>query len=130
MATVAESNHRACTDRVAAAFVDDTTTVRLADGLASGRGVVVTRRNDRRLATAVRPCRNGTRWTLTTIRRRQRRPVAQRHRQTAAGPVRVLKTTCAATSSLGYATTITAQGLSPHPSVGHRGMTRESLHVG
>jgi conjugative relaxase-like TrwC/TraI family protein len=138
-ATVAALNHRARTDRVAAGLVDDTTTVRLADGLDAGAGdVVVTRRNDRRLATAAGGhVRNGTRWTLTAIHADGSADLAG---QSGTGPegagqdrVRVPAQYVRRHLELGYATTIhRAQGLTVDDAhlLATQGMTRESLYVG
>ncbi|MGE3796040.1 MAG: MobF family relaxase [Dehalococcoidia bacterium] len=138
-ATVAALNHRARTDRVAAGLVDDTTTVRLADGLQAGTGdLVVTRRNDRRLATAAGGhVRNGTRWTLTTIHADGSADLAA---QSGTGPegtgqdrVRVPAHYVRHHLELGYATTIhRAQGLTVDHThlLATEGMTRELLYVG
>lgn len=138
-ATVAALNHRARADRVAAGLVDDTTTFRLADGLQGGAGdLVVTRRNDRRLATAAGGhVRNGTRWTLTTIHADGSADLAA---QSGTGPegtgqdrVRVPAEYVRRHLELGYATTIhRAQGLTVDHAhlLATQGMTRESLYVG
>jgi conjugative relaxase-like TrwC/TraI family protein len=138
-ATVAALNHRARSDRVAAGLVDDTTTVRLADGLRGGAGdLVVTRRNDRRLATAAGGhVRNGTRWTLTTIHADGSADLAA---QSGTGPestgqdrARVPAEYVRHHLELGYATTIhRAQGLTVDHAhlLATQGMTRESLYVG
>ncbi|MGE3813354.1 MAG: MobF family relaxase [Candidatus Nanopelagicales bacterium] len=138
-ATVAALNHRARTDRVAAGLVDDTTTVRLADGLTAGAGdVVVTRRNDRRLTTtAGGHVRNGTRWTLTTI---HTDGSAELTAHSGTGPegtdqdrVRVPADYVRRHLELGYATTIhRAQGLTVDHThlLATEGMTREALYVG
>ncbi|MGE3813021.1 MAG: ATP-binding domain-containing protein, partial [Candidatus Nanopelagicales bacterium] len=138
-ATVAALNHRARTDRVAAGLVDDTTTVRLADGLQAGAGdLVVTRRNDRRLATAAGGhVRNGTRWTLTAIHADGSADLAA---LSGTGPegtgqdrVRVPAHYVRRHLELGYATTIhRAQGLTVDHAhlLATQGMTRESMYVG
>jgi conjugative relaxase-like TrwC/TraI family protein len=140
-ATVAALNHRARTDRVAAGLVDDTTTVRLADGLDAGAGdVVVTRRNDRRLATtAGGHVRNGTRWTLNAVNSDGSADltaawaVRDGTDRTGGERVRVPADYVRRHLELGYATTIhRAQGLTVDHAhlLATQGMTRESLYVG
>jgi ATP-dependent exoDNAse (exonuclease V) alpha subunit len=140
-ATVAALNHRARTDRVAAGLVDDTTTVRLADGLDAGAGdAVVTRRNDRRLTTTTGGhVRNGTRWTLTSIHADGSADLTAARAGGGATDragderVRVPADYVRRHLELGYATTIhRAQGLTVDHAhlLATEGMTRESLYVG
>jgi len=64
MATVAELNSRARADRIAAGHVTETG-LDLANGVAGVGDRVVTRENNRRLATGSRWVKNGDQWTVT-----------------------------------------------------------------
>jgi conjugative relaxase-like TrwC/TraI family protein len=65
-ATVAELNSRARGDRIAAGHVTEAG-LDLANGVAGVGDRVVTRENNRRLATGVRWVKNGDQWTVTAI---------------------------------------------------------------
>lgn len=131
--TVATLNSRARTDRIAAGEVTDEPGVGLHDGnRASAGDVVVTRRNERRLALGRSWVKNGDRWIVTgtredgsvTVRREQ-----SWWRTTITLPAEYVATDL----ELGYATTAyRAQGSTvdtAHAIVHSPEMTRESLYV-
>ena len=131
--TVAALNTRARSDRIAAGEVTDDVGVGLHDGNHASVGdVVVTRRNDRRLALGRSWVKNGDRWIVTrtredgsvTVRRE-----GSKWRTTITLPAEYV----ADHTELGYATTAyRAQGSTvdtAHAIVHSPEMTRESLYV-
>jgi conjugative relaxase-like TrwC/TraI family protein len=122
-------NQRAQADQAAAGHTSLDVTAALADGTCAGVGdVVVTRRNDRRLATASgRWVRNGDRWTVTAIH-----PDHSLSLRGRTGTVRVAAGYAAAHVELGYAVTAhRGQGATvdtAHTIVTPQ-MTRETLYV-
>ncbi|HEV7169060.1 MAG TPA: AAA family ATPase [Micrococcaceae bacterium] len=132
--TVTVLNRRAQTDRANKGLVDTRRTVRLADGLAAGRGdVILARRNDRRIRDTLGGfIRNGTILTITT-------------HPTSAGTVTCVRKDTGATmvlnrgyltrcAELGYATTAQrSQGITVdtgHIVVTEGRLTRELFYVG
>ena len=65
LGTVSELNARARADRIAAGAVTEDGLTVAGGGTAGVGDLVVTRQNDRRLATGRRWVRNGDRWTVT-----------------------------------------------------------------
>jgi conjugative relaxase-like TrwC/TraI family protein len=98
--TATELNQRARNDRLARS--DDGSFVRLADGTHAGIGDrIVTRQNDRRLATGRRWVKNGDTWTVRAIHRDGSLTVAPEGRSTVVLPAAYV----ADHVELGYATT-------------------------
>lgn len=131
--TVTTLNNRARTDRILAGQVD-LAGVRLHDGTLAGRGdVIITRHNDRRLATGASWVKNGDRWTVLHAHAdgslTVRRPGASRRR----GMVRLPAAYVAESVELGYAITAhRAQGATvdtAHLVVHSSSMTREAFYV-
>lgn len=131
--TVATLNARARTDRIAAGQVTDEPGVGLHDGnRASAGDIVVTRRNDRRLALGRSWVKNGDRWIVT--RTRDDGSVTLRREGSIWRTTITLPAEYVATDlELGYATTAyRAQGSTvdtAHTIVASPEMTRESLYV-
>ena len=128
--TVTTLNGRARTDRIAGGGVDPTGPVELHDGTAASAGdVVVTRRNDRTIATRHGWVRNGDRWTVTATHPDGTLTV-RNHR--GGGRVTLPAGYVAAHVELGYATTVhRAQGATVDTAhtVAGPAMTREALYV-
>jgi len=130
--TVSDLNDRARTDRVLAGLVEEGG-VRLHDGTRASRGdIVITRRNDRRLALGRSWVKNNDRWIVTTANedgslalRREK----SRWRTTLTLPAAYV----AENVELGYAITAhRAQGANvdtAHAVVSSPEMTREALYV-
>ena len=131
--TVSSLNARARSDRIAAGEVDDNAGVGLHDGNRASRGdVVVTRRNDRRLALGRTWVKNGDRWIVTGTRDDGSVVVRREHskwKTTITLPAEYV----APDLELAYATTAyRAQGSTvdtAHAIVHSPEMTRESLYV-
>lgn len=131
--TVSALNARARADRIAAGHVTDEDGVGLHDGNRVSRGdVVVTRRNDRRLALGRGWVKNGDRWIVTKAREDGSVTVRREHstwRTSLTLPAEYV----ASDLELGYATTAhRAQGATvdtAHAIVHSPQMTRESLYV-
>ncbi len=131
--TVATLNARARTDRIAAGEVVDEPGVGLHDGNHASVGdVVVTRRNDRRLALGRSWVKNGDRWIVTATREDGSVTVRRegaKWRTTITLPAEYVATDL----ELAYATTAyRAQGSTvdtAHAIVHSPEMTRESLYV-
>lgn len=130
--TVSVLNERARTDRIIAGSVDPDG-VRLHDGNKASRGdVVISRRNDRRLALGRSWVKNGDRWIITATNSDGSIRVRRQHsrwRTTLTLPASYV----ADNLELGYAiTTHRAQGMTvdtAHAIVASPEMTRESLYV-
>ncbi|CAN7380820.1 relaxase domain-containing protein [Microbacterium foliorum] len=130
--TVSDLNDRARTDRVLAGLVEEGG-IRLHDGTRASRGdIVITRRNDRRLALGRSWVKNNDRWIVTTANedgsltlRREK----SRWRTTLTLPAAYV----AENVELGYAITAhRAQGANvdtAHAVVSSPEMTREALYV-
>jgi conjugative relaxase-like TrwC/TraI family protein len=125
---VADLNHRARTDRL----IGNTPgrQVELADGNQASAGeLIITRRNDRRLASGTGWVRNGDRWTVTGLT--PDGGIRAVHRRTGK-PVTLPGTYVREAVELGYATTIhAAQGVTADTthSLVHELMTREQLYT-
>lgn len=131
--TVTTLNNRARTDRILAGQVD-LDGVALHDGTLAGRGdVIVTRHNDRRLATGAGWVKNGDRWTVLRAHAdgslTVRRPGTSRRHGTVTLPAKYV----AESVELGYAITAhRAQGATvdtAHLVVHSSSMTREAFYV-
>lgn len=130
---VAELNARVRVDRIREGAVDPNRPVRLSDGAEAGRGdIVLTRRNDRRLAMGRGFVKNGDRWIVTATHGDGSLTVRQDRRR--AWEVRLPGWYVADHVELGYASTVhRAQGLTVdtgHALVDASRTSRESLYVG
>jgi conjugative relaxase-like TrwC/TraI family protein len=125
---VADLNQRARTDRLAGQ--QPITEVDLADGNRASVGdLIITRRNDRHLATGRDWVRNGDRWTITALT--PDGGIKATHRRTDK-PVTLPAGYVGEAVELGYATTIhTAQGVTADTTHGlvDELMTREQLYT-
>jgi conjugative relaxase-like TrwC/TraI family protein len=129
--TVTALNTTARLDRVTAGQVAATGAVRLHDGTdASAGDLVVTRRNDRRIASGRRWVRNGDRWTVTATHHDGTLTV--RRAGPSGGSVTLAASYVAEHVELGYAVTAhRAQGSTTDTAhaVVAPSMTRETLYV-
>jgi conjugative relaxase-like TrwC/TraI family protein len=130
---VAELNARARVDRIRDGDVDPARPLRLSDGAEASRGdIVLTRRNDRRMAVGRGFVKNGDRWRVTATHRDGSLTVRQERAR--AWEVRLPAWYVAEHVELGYASTVhRAQGATVdtgHALVDTGRTSRESLYAG